>query len=169
MEMNGKITVNLPEDEHERPWFTVTTPDGAPLFGFEVSPEIIEGIYRWRQRQYDLQDIDNFIAEIEAGEANVIARMTAEKMRQYRDEILSSYQEIRDDRGDWADWLECAIQSVEWNHREKKTYWKCPTDQYGQRTGDVFELQLADWEYEKRRKHEFLYDSYEAALAAAQD
>lgn len=47
----------------------------------------------------------------------------------------------------------------------KKTYWYCPTDSMGQRTGEWLKVELTD--EEARSFPKFLYDSAAQAMRAA--
>lgn len=167
--IRGQYTLCIPEEEGETLKLTLFDKCGNPGQTIDLHPATVEAIYRWRQNQYDLEDVDSYIEDLEKGEELVQAGMTAEKLKPIREEIRNLYRGIIDDNGRWIDDVRSAVLQYEWDHRETKTYWKCPRDRYGQRTGDVIEVQLAEWQYNERSKREFLYDSYEAALAAAQD
>ena len=167
--IRGQYTLCIPEEEGETLKLTLFDKCGNPGQTIDLHPATVEAIYRWRQDQYDLEDVDFYIDNVERGDESPQSGMTAEKLKAIRVELRDLYQGARDDSGNWIEYIRAAVQQYEWDHRETKTYWKCPRDQYGQRTGDVIEVQMAEWQYNERSKHEFLYDSYEAALAAAQD
>ena len=167
--IRGQFRVSLPDNENEDPEITIFDKCGNPAQTLPIHPTIMEAIYDYQMRKHDLEDIDTYISNLEAGEEDVISGMTPEKLKPIRLEILELYQERRFNSDQWLYDLQNACQGWEYAHRVLKKYWKCPIDQYGQRNGDVIEVQMAEWQYESRKKHEFLYDSYEAALAAAQD
>ena len=49
--------------------------------------------------------------------------------------------------------------------KKKKSYWYCPTDWMGQRTGEWVEVRLTD--EERRNYPKFLYDDEYQAMRAA--
>lgn len=55
---------------------------------------------------------------------------------------------------------------------QKRTYYRLPTDQYNQPTGDVVSFTMTEQEFEAYRKAnpwEYLFEDYKAALYRAQD
>lgn len=51
----------------------------------------------------------------------------------------------------------------------ERTYYRLPTDQYGQPTGDVIPVTMTESEFQANRRWMYLFESYEAALYRAQD
>lgn len=51
----------------------------------------------------------------------------------------------------------------------KRTYYRLPTDQYGQPTGEIVPIVLTESEFKANRQWMYLFEDYESALYRAQD
>lgn len=161
-------------DGLERLSLDIKNCQGETVMKLGLPWDIVDMIYRWKKDQIDLEDIDMYIQDVREEAEDQYRAFTADKMQEVREELLVELNGIRDNDDGWYRMIRSAVKSYGWDHREelegpKKTYWLCPTDSYGQRNGDVHQVELTEWEYQQRRKHQFLYDNYVTALAAAQD
>lgn len=52
---------------------------------------------------------------------------------------------------------------------QERTYYRLPTDQYGQPTGEIIPITMTESEFRANSKWMYLFEDYESALYRAQD
>ena len=168
MEINAMVSCpEVKYGTHQRPVLHIQY--GTADLRVVLSHAVCAQIYEWQQAMIDMEDIHSYIDDVEEGVAPQWQDMTPERMRSVDTEILERVQTIRRDSDQWYSDTIRAVHGYEWDHRQRIRVWACPTDSYGQRNGDVVSVLMDEEEFERERKHAFLYRTYEEALAAAQD
>lgn len=99
----------------------VAPPHEEFLFGIALDPQTVEAIYRWKQQQYDMEDIDAFIEEIRAGEQKAPKGVSIEWIEARKDKLIQLYRDFVDDNGDWIFSVQQAIENYVFHYGKEES------------------------------------------------
>lgn len=89
----------------------VSPPHEEFLCGIYLDLQTVEAIYRWKQQQYDMEDIDSFIEEIRAGEREAPEGVSVAWIEARKNKLRQLYRDFVDENGEWDRRIQQAIET----------------------------------------------------------
>ena len=99
----------------------VAPPHEEFLFGIALDPQTVEAIYRWKQQQYDMEDIDSFIEEIRAGEQEAPEGVSIEWIEARKEKLSEMYRDFIDDDCDWLTKVRLVIENYVYHYGKEES------------------------------------------------